>query len=72
MNVGSFQCICGKCRTPIFEAKLLSWINPDGIVEVTVICKCGRKFYGTFGIPEDFERLPDHDEVIENDKENSN
>jgi len=29
-------------------------INPDGIVEVKLVCKCDRKWYGVFGVPEDF------------------
>ncbi len=62
--MNNIQCICGNCRTPIFLAQHAVIINPDGIVEVTIICKCGRKFYGSFGIPENFE-------VLNNDKEES-
>lgn len=57
------QCICGKCSNPISAAQHTTVINPDGIVEVTIICRCGRKFYGTLGIPENFEVLKNETET---------
>ncbi len=51
----NFQTICGRCREPLFNHQHTTIINPNGIIEVRLVCgKCGRKWYGAFGVPEDF------------------
>ena len=50
----NFQTICGKCREPLFNHQYTTTINPDGIIEIRLVCKCGRKWYGCFAVPDDF------------------
>jgi uncharacterized protein with PIN domain len=58
--MANVQSICGNCSQPIHTAISSITINPDGWIEITLICfKCGRKFYKGMGV-EEFE-------VVKND-----
>jgi len=53
--MGNLQSVCAKCNTPITIAITSITINPDGWIEIKLICfGCGRKFYKGIGI-EQFE-----------------
>ena len=52
---GVLVCVCG-CGQPIFSALATATINPEGTVEVRIICtNCNRVRLRVLGIPEDFE-----------------
>ena len=55
----NLQSICGNCSHPIHTAISSMTVNPDGWIEIKLICfGCGRKFYKGLGI-EEFEVIKD-------------
>jgi len=62
----NLQTVCGRCGQPIVKWNYSMMLNPDGSVEVRLVCsRCNRKWYGVLGVPEDFEVIDD-DETEKN------
>ena len=58
--MANLQAVCG-CGQPINTAISSLTINPDGWIEIKLICfRCGRKFYKGIGI-ESFEVIKNDD-----------